>query len=220
MESVSQFEGFTFPHRDFFKTPNDFVEAMAQIDSLAELKVILYVMRHTWGYQEYDEHKRISVDEFMYGRKMANRERMDSGTGLSEIGVKSGIAKAISHGFLECEVDKSDLGRIQKSYRLKLKDNADGEEETQDVQPATPNVKRSILHTMPYEDYLKTPEWAKKRNKALRFANYRCQLCNTQNDLTVHHRTYERRGYELMGDLIVLCKDCHDTFTYNRELAK
>lgn len=76
------------------------------------------------------------------------------------------------------------------------------------------------LQTMPYPEYLQSPEWAAKRSKALRFANYRCQLCNGNETLTVHHRTYERRGHELMGDLIVLCKDCHDTFTYNRELVQ
>lgn len=216
-------EGFTFPDKDFFKIPNDFIESMARIDSMAELKVILYVMRHTWGYQEYDEHKRISTDEFASGRKLKNRERMDSGTGLGKTAIKEGLAKAVSHEYLECEIDDSDLARISKSYRLKLK--SQNEEDVQEQPPQIDNSRQtnhrlSELKSMPYPEYLQTPEWAKKRDKALRFAGYRCQLCNSPKSLNVHHRTYERKGHELMGDLTVLCNDCHTTFTYNRELVK
>jgi len=69
-----------------------------------------------------------------------------------------------------------------------------------------------LLRTMPYDEYLQTPEWQEKRKEALRRADYRCQLCNSDESLDVHHRTYERRGYELASDLIALCRDCHKTF--------
>lgn len=211
-------EGFTMPIANFFKMPNSGVDALVQIDNLAELKVVLYVMRHTWGFQEYEEFKKITTDEFMYGRMLRDRTRMDMGTGLSNHGVQAGIAKAIEHGFLECEIDDSDRARIKKSYRLKMKSSANLD--TSEDKPRSARDRSTELKTMPYPEYLQTPEWASKRAKALRFAQYRCQLCNTSESLTVHHRTYERRGHELMGDLIVLCKDCHDTFTYNRDLAK
>ena len=38
----------------------------------------------------------------------------------------------------------------------------------------------------------------------------RCQLCNTGGSLQVHHRTYQRRGYERLDDLTVLCRKCHE----------
>jgi len=214
-------EGFDMPEAGHTRMPNNFFEAVAQIDNMAELKVVLYVARHTWGFQEFDEHKRITTDEFVHGRKLKNRERMDSGTGLGLTSTKEGITKAIAHGFLECEMDYSDLARVQKSYRLKMKDETkDTLEQPLSVdKPKQVNHRLSELQSMPYTEYLKTPEWAKKRAKALRFAQYRCQLCNSSESLNVHHRTYERRGHELMGDLTVLCNDCHTTFTYNRELA-
>lgn len=72
------------------------------------------------------------------------------------------------------------------------------------------------LHAMPYEDYLWTEHWKNVREVMLRFARYRCQLCNTPETMTnvihVHHRTYARRGYEDAADLIVLCSDCHNIF--------
>lgn len=69
------------------------------------------------------------------------------------------------------------------------------------------------LATMPYCDYLQTPEWQATRKRKLKQANYKCQVCNTNGKtLDVHHRTYERRGNERDADLIVLCRDCHSTF--------
>lgn len=66
------------------------------------------------------------------------------------------------------------------------------------------------LQTMPYREYLQTPEWAQVRQLKLSDARYRCQLnANHWRNLEVHHRTYVRRGVELLCDLIVLCADCH-----------
>lgn len=69
------------------------------------------------------------------------------------------------------------------------------------------------LRSMPYQDYLQTPEWQDTRKRALKRANFSCQLCNSNNQqLDVHHRTYENLGEEDNRDLIVLCRDCHSKF--------
>jgi 5-methylcytosine-specific restriction endonuclease McrA len=65
------------------------------------------------------------------------------------------------------------------------------------------------LRAMPYQDYLKTQEWLRRRAAKLEIAEHRCQLCNGIQDLQVHHRTYERLGGEKMSDLLVLCSECH-----------
>lgn len=76
------------------------------------------------------------------------------------------------------------------------------------------------LRTMPYREYLRTPEWQERRKARLKAARFRCQVCNTKNGrLNVHHRTYERRGEELAADLIVLCEPCHHMFHRNGSLA-
>ena len=72
---------------------------------------------------------------------------------------------------------------------------------------------------MPYADYLQTPEWQARRKVMLRQAGYRCQVCNTDRLLHVHHRTYERRGMEQPADLITLCGDCHKLFHDNGKLT-
>lgn len=65
------------------------------------------------------------------------------------------------------------------------------------------------LAAMPYREYLQTAEWQERRKAALKRARWRCQVCNADRTLHVHHRTYERRGRELARDLIALCDRCH-----------
>lgn len=68
------------------------------------------------------------------------------------------------------------------------------------------------LRSMPYREYLQTVHWDEVRKTALKRAKYRCQMCNQQGALDVHHRTYEGRGEELAADVIVLCRNCHTIF--------
>jgi restriction endonuclease Mrr len=66
------------------------------------------------------------------------------------------------------------------------------------------------LTTMPYHQYLRTPEWRRARAAALERAGHACSLDVTHTqELDVHHRTYERLGHELATDLVVLCRSCH-----------
>jgi len=60
-----------------------------------------------------------------------------------------------------------------------------------------------------YEKYLKSAHWLKKRMEALVRANYECQICESQVDLQVHHKTYDNIGDEQDDDLIVVCEVCH-----------
>jgi hypothetical protein len=72
------------------------------------------------------------------------------------------------------------------------------------------------LRAMPYRQYLRTPEWRRTKAEALLRAGNACSLNVTHTEgLEVHHRTYERRGAELMTDLAVLCHSCHQL--YHRE---
>lgn len=63
-----------------------------------------------------------------------------------------------------------------------------------------------------YLAYLQTEEWKRKARKARERAENRCQLCNSNALLNVHHRTYDRLGHEQDADLIVLCRNCHAKF--------
>src|SRR5688572_28953105 len=115
-----QFRGFGLPEQNWFKMPNDWTDITAEITSLAELKIVEYVLKHTWGYHEYGSTKRITTDEFMSGRKRRDGARIDRGTGLSNRSVIDGLKRAVAHGYLIEEVDDQDKARIKKYYALRM----------------------------------------------------------------------------------------------------
>lgn len=71
------------------------------------------------------------------------------------------------------------------------------------------SVSAGRLSGADYEAYLLSPAWRKLREQALHRFEWRCALCNASSELEVHHRTYERAGFEALEDLVALCADCH-----------
>jgi len=120
MEQVQAFQGFGIPQENWSKLPHALIDALPLFKSKGELMVVLYILRHTWGYQEFGVPKRITRDEFMNGRKRRDGTRMDNGTGLSRASVTQGLKQAVEHGFLEVEMDDHDLGRVKKFYCLRM----------------------------------------------------------------------------------------------------
>ena len=59
-----------------------------------------------------------------------------------------------------------------------------------------------------YYGYLESNIWRRKRNWILQKANYKCERCGKDAKF-VHHKTYDRVGYELPEDLMAVCKSCH-----------
>jgi hypothetical protein len=116
----SNFRGFELPQQNWFRLPNAWTDITCDISSLAELKVVEYVLRHTWGYREFGLAKRISTDEFMRGRRRKDGSRLDRGTGLAKQSVIDGLRKAVVHGYLLEDVDRSDKGRVKKYYSLRM----------------------------------------------------------------------------------------------------
>jgi len=70
-----------------------------------------------------------------------------------------------------------------------------------------------------YWDYITSQRWYDKSAAALYLADYKCMVCYGNEALSVHHRTYERLGNELMTDLLVICQPCHNIFHRFRRLA-
>lgn len=136
MPTAQSFSGFDTPKQNWFRMPNEWIDICADISSLAEVKVVQYVMRHTWGHQEYGIRKRISVDEFMNGRWRRDGERMDKGTGLSKPSVITGLRSAVERGLLIEEVDDSDRARVKKYYSLRMNPESVSEVEEAEEEPS------------------------------------------------------------------------------------
>jgi hypothetical protein len=131
MDEECVFLGFNTSFNGYSQLPNEWLDdIVSQIDNVAELKIVLYVYRHTWGYQEkkvnpddpakHDEIKHITTDEFMHGRKRKDGSRIDRGTGLSNRSVIDGTRNAVKHGYITEEIDDTDKGRVAKSYALNM----------------------------------------------------------------------------------------------------
>lgn len=119
--SSPPFPGFDIPQQNWFKMPNNWTDITAEMSSIAELKVVEYVLRHSWGYQEYGVKRAITIDEFQHGRKCKDGSRMDKGTGLSKQSVITGVKTAVKRGLLEEEVDDRDKARVKKYYLLRMR---------------------------------------------------------------------------------------------------
>lgn len=110
------FTGFVNPKQNWSRLPHQLINALPTFSSMAEIVVVLYILRHTWGYK--DKRKRITLDEFEHGRKRKNGTRIDAGVGMSKPSIVSGLKSANTHGFIVVEVDDSDKGRVKKFYSL------------------------------------------------------------------------------------------------------
>ena len=66
-----------------------------------------------------------------------------------------------------------------------------------------------------YSEYLNSDQWKSIKAKVITRAKGKCEGCNNETSLEVHHKTYERIGMELMIDLVALCKYCHMSAHHN-----
>lgn len=132
---MSNFKGFEKPTENYSKLPHSFIDQLPEIDTMAEMKVVLYLLRHTWGFSEFGKPKKLTTDEFANGRKKRDQSRMDSGTGLSENSVRAGLDKAVEHGFILVETDESDKARIEKWYCLNMESDSEIESRPAKIAP-------------------------------------------------------------------------------------
>lgn len=60
-----------------------------------------------------------------------------------------------------------------------------------------------------YSEYLKSPEWRRKRSLVMERAKGVCEGCMSRDATEVHHTTYEHVGEEFLFELVAICDICH-----------
>ena len=118
-ENSDQFAGFEFPRQNWTKIPHALIDELHRFSTKGELAVVLYVLRHTWGFQ--DQWKKITLDEFENGRKRKDGSRMDGGVGMRKQAILKGIERAVEDGFLRVKKDTRDAARVEKHYMLNMR---------------------------------------------------------------------------------------------------
>lgn len=71
-----------------------------------------------------------------------------------------------------------------------------------------------------YHDYLRSDAWKVVARTVKEHAGFRCQVCNSPDDLVAHHRSYAHLGDEMnhLGDLTCLCRPCHERYHDPKEV--
>ncbi len=115
---MGTFNGFENPQSNYVKVP----DAFWHITDLTvhQKTVLLYILRHTWGYQEFGIYKSITIDEFQKGRKRSDSSRMDAGVGISRGSAHKSLKVLEEKGYIEVNTDAKDAARVKKSYRLNM----------------------------------------------------------------------------------------------------
>jgi 5-methylcytosine-specific restriction endonuclease McrA len=63
-----------------------------------------------------------------------------------------------------------------------------------------------------YNEYLRSPEWAARRELVLKRENHLCEGCRTARATQAHHTTYQNIGDEFLFELVALCRPCHERY--------
>lgn len=71
----------------------------------------------------------------------------------------------------------------------------------------------AYIKSMNYRLFLKTPYWKAVAYKIKKKADFRCNICNSSENISCHHRNYSLHGFEHtcagLSDLTCICDSCH-----------
>jgi hypothetical protein len=122
------FAGFEPIDGNFTQVPNQVFELMPTLSG-SELKCLMYVVRHTLGFQ--DKVKTITIDEFEHGRKKKNGQRMDNGVGMGRETIINALKTLAERAIITREIDIRDKARQKITYGLHQSDNPTSEDQSE-----------------------------------------------------------------------------------------
>ncbi len=105
-DNTFRYAGFTNPN--YTQVPDDVFDVIAPELSEAELRVLLYIVRRTFGFKK--DRDAISLTQMVEGIRARDGRVLDKGTGMSRRGVMKGCAGLIDKGIITVEKRLSDLG--------------------------------------------------------------------------------------------------------------
>ncbi len=120
-ENTFQYEGFTNPN--YTQVPDDVFDVIAPELTEAELRVLLYVIRRTFGFKK--DRDAISLTQMVEGIRARDGRLLDKGTGMSRRGVMKGCAGLIDKGIITVEKRLSDQGDNEINiYSLRFRESS------------------------------------------------------------------------------------------------
>lgn len=122
-----RFEGFENPTTT--PVPDVLFDRLLTCVSDAELRVLLYIVRRTFGFKKSADD--ISLKQMVEGIKKRDGEALDHGAGLSKAGATKGLKGLVEKGIIVSRHNSSpEKGNLPTTYALRFKGNsAPGTEE-------------------------------------------------------------------------------------------
>lgn len=79
-------------------------------------------------------------------------------------------------------------------------------------------LDRQYLHSLEHKLFLKTLYWLILRDYLVEIREHKCQRCEKERQLNVHHESYDHKGseYKHLDELTVLCRPCHEAESQKR----
>ncbi|GAJ19072.1 unnamed protein product, partial [marine sediment metagenome] len=128
---MKKFKGFTKP--TYTQTPNEAFDILLDMLNGSELKVLLYIIRRTFGFKK--ESDNISLNQVVNGIKKKDGSIQDYGTGISKLSARKAVKRLIEKNVIlkirrkdESGKDKSpnySLNEEEKTYKNLLYLNID-----------------------------------------------------------------------------------------------
>jgi hypothetical protein len=113
------YEGFSSPNGTI--VPDDVFDLLAPELTEAELRVLLYIVRRTFGFKKNRD--QISLTQMVEGVKTRDGRTLDKGTGMSRRGVMKGCAGLVEKGIIIVEKRRSELGDSDvNAYGLRFRE--------------------------------------------------------------------------------------------------
>jgi hypothetical protein len=113
------FSGFHFPN--YTPVPDQVFDELLTVLTGAELKVLLYICRRTFGFKK--ESDNISLNQMLHGLVKKDGTRLDNGTGLSKPTLLKALRDLQDKGIIESTRRSSDTyGDEATNYRLRFSD--------------------------------------------------------------------------------------------------
>lgn len=131
-EDPFQFAGFASPN--YTQIPDDFFDVLMPKLSEAELRVLLYVMRRTFGFKK--RHDAISISQMVGGITTRAGVQLDSGCGLGRTAVKRGVAGLVAKRVLYVEKRQADNGEYETNIYALVMAEGVGHETTHPRSPS------------------------------------------------------------------------------------
>ena len=138
------YQGFTSPNGTL--VPDDVFDVLMPELTEAELRVLLYIVRRTFGFKKASD--AISLSQMVKGIQTRDGRTLDRGTGMSRRGVMKGIAGLQAKGIVTVEKNTAEDGVNRVNvYRLRFREEAKqgvGNEVPYGREPGAPGVGNGV----------------------------------------------------------------------------